>query len=204
LDTLDTLAYGIEDRLYLNITDRCTLRCQFCPKSQGRYALRRYNLRLQALPTEDQLLNALPADFSPYQEVVFCGYGEPTLRLKLLLKTAQHIKAMNPHAHIRVNTDGLVNRVYRRNVLPLLQGNIDTLSVSLNAQDADHYALHCQPRFPDAYPALLAFLAEAPRWIPHVTATAIEGLSGVDIPACARLAARLGISFRARYLDRLG
>jgi hypothetical protein len=51
---------------------------------------------------------------------------------------------------------------------------------------------------------MLAFLEQAPKYIPEVTATAIDGLEGVDIAACERIARKLGVQFRRRELDKVG
>ncbi len=198
---MDTLAYSIGDRLYLNITDRCTLRCRFCPKHRGSREVRGYDLTLRHRPSVQEVLEAA-GDPSAYREVVFCGYGEPTLRLKALLAIAEAIKARG--GRVRLNTDGLANRVHRRDVLPELKGRIDALSVSMNAQDEATYERHCRPALRGSYGAMLAFLKEAPRHIPEVTATAIDGLPGVDIAACAAKARALGVAFRRRVLDNVG
>lgn len=198
---LQTIAYRIRDSLYLNITDRCTLVCCFCPKHNGSYQVHQHQLELERLPTAAELIAAV-GDPTRFHEVVFCGYGEPTLRLKVLLEVARAVKARG--GRVRVNTDGLANLVHKRDTLPEMAGLIDAVSVSMNAADAAAYARHCQPRLPGAYDAMLAFLAAAPRYIPSVTATAIEGLEGVDIAACERLASQLGVAFRARQLDVVG
>ena len=78
------LSYVIGDRLYLNLTDRCTLACAFCPKTQGFNQVHDYDLTLEQRPEIDQMIAAI-GDPSAYAEVVFCGFGEPTLRLKPLL-----------------------------------------------------------------------------------------------------------------------
>jgi TatD family-associated radical SAM protein len=195
------VSYRIGDRLYLNITDRCTLGCRFCPKNNGSYRVHDYDLRLEHRPDEQEILEAV-GDPSGYAEVVFCGYGEPTLRLKVLLSVAAEIRRRG--GRVRVNTDGLASLVNKRDTLPELGACVDALSVSLNAQDAAVYERHCQPALPGAYEHLISFLERAPAWVPEVTATAIDGLEGVDIPACERLAARLGVRFRRRVLDRVG
>jgi TatD family-associated radical SAM protein len=198
---MSQISYTIGDRLYLNITDRCTLGCTFCPKNRGDRQLHQYDLTLDHLPTAQELIDAI-GDPSVYSEVVFCGYGEPTLRLKVLLEVARYIKAHG--GRVRVNTDGLANLVHKRNVLPELGECVDALSVSLNAQNAEVYERHCVPALPGSYDAVLAFLQEAPRYVAEVTATALDGLEGVDIPACERLAAELGVQFRKRTLGRVG
>lgn len=197
----DQLSYQIGDRLYLNITDRCTLECRFCPKTQDRPEVRGYDLRLSERPTVEQLIASV-GDPARYAEVVFCGFGEPTLRLKVLLEVARWIKAHG--GRVRVNTDGLANLVHKDYTLPLLGECVDAISVSMNAQNAAVYEEHCQPALPGSYEQMLDFLRAAPRHIPEVTATAIRGLSGVDIAACARLAKTLGVAFRARELDKVG
>lgn len=197
----DTIGYAIADRLYLNITDRCTLRCSFCPKHNGSRQVHQYDLTLRRRPESDQVIGAV-GDPTRYSEVVFCGYGEPTLRLGVLLAVARHVKECG--GRVRVNTDGLANRAHRRNVLPALGQWVDALSVSLNAQNASLYAHYCRPALVSAYPAVLNFLQMAPRYIEEVTATAIDGLDGVDIEACERIARRAGVKFRRRVLDVVG
>jgi len=198
---LQTIAYPIRDSLYLNITDRCTLECRFCPKHNGSYQVHQHHLKLACLPSAAEVI-AAAGDPARYREVVFCGYGEPTLRLKVLLEVARAVKVRG--GRVRINTDGLANLVHKRNVLPEMAGLVDAVSVSMNAADPATYARHCRPRMQGAYDAMLAFVATAPRYIPKVTATAIAGLEGVDIAACERLAASLGAAFRARQLDVVG
>ena len=201
MSTTQTIAYPIDDRLYLSITDRCTLACRFCPKTQGSTQVHDYDLSMDHRPSTQEIIDAM-GDISRYAGVVFCGYGEPTLRLKVLLEVAREIKRQG--GHVRVNTDGLANRVNKRNVLPEMAGLVDALSVSLNAQNETIYDRHCDPSLPGSWQAVVDFLGLAPQWIPDVTATAIHGLDGVDIGQCRLLANRLGVKFRQRELDQVG
>jgi len=196
-----TISYTIGDRLYLNITDRCTLECAFCPKHNSSNRVHDYDLSLDHRPTQDEIIASIgnPADYS---QVVFCGFGEPTLRLKVLLRTAEYIKSAG--GRVRINTDGLANLVHKRNVLPELARSVDALSVSMNAQEESVYLRHCLPALPGSYAAMLKFLTAAPRYIGDVTATAIDGLDGVDIAACEALAKERGVTFRRRELDKVG
>lgn len=199
--TSHTISYTIGDRLYLNITDRCTLECAFCPKHNDSYQVHDYDLSLDHRPTQDEIIGAI-GNPAVYREIVFCGYGEPTLRLKVLLSTAAYIKSAG--GRVRVNTDGLANRVHKRNVLPELAEYVDSVSVSMNAQDEPTYRRHCLPALPGSFTAMLEFLRLAPRYIGDVTATAIDGLEGVDIEACEALAKNCGVRFRRRELDVVG
>jgi TatD family-associated radical SAM protein len=195
------ISYTIGDRLYLNITDRCTLECAFCPKTLGSLQVHEYDLTLDHRPSAAEIIASIE-DPAKYAEVVFCGYGEPTLRLNVLLEVAHWVKAHG--GKVRINTDGLANLVHKRNVLPELAPCVDSLSVSLNAQNEEVYNRHCIPALPGSYDALLDFLKQAPSYIPEVSATAVEGLEGVDIAACERIAKELGVGFRKRTLGLVG
>jgi TatD DNase family protein len=195
------IAYPLHGNCYLNLTSRCTLRCSFCPKFNGTWRVKDVDLRLHRVPSAEQVIAAV-GDPGHFQEIVFCGLGEPTLRLSAVLTVAGRLRAQG--ARIRLNTDGLASRVHGRDVTPELAGRIDALSVSLNAQNAEVYNRHCRPRIPGAYAAMLDFVRRARRYVPDVTVTAIDGLPGVDVGACAEIAQGLGVKFRRRVLDNVG
>ncbi len=197
----DTLVYTIENKLYINLTDRCSLACKFCPKHNQSKQVHEYNLTLSERPDPLKIIDLI-GDPKRYDEVVFCGFGEPTLRLKALLLIANSIKANG--GKTRLNTDGLANLFHKEDVIPLLSTCIDAVSISLNAQNEFVYQQHCVPSLPHSYPALLAFIERASQWIPDVTVTAIDGLAGVDIEACKRIAHERGAKFRPRTLDVVG
>jgi len=161
-----------------------------------------YDLTLEQRPQVDEIIQSI-GDPRTYDEIVFCGYGEPTLRLKVLKQVAGWIKEHG--GKVQINTDGLANLVNKRNVLPELKGLVDALSVSMNAQEESVYNKHCQPALPGSFQAMLDFLQQAPGWIPNVTATAIDGLADVDIDACKKLARERGVEFQSRRtLDNVG
>ena len=196
------LTYAIGDRLYINLTDGCSLKCRFCFKNNGEgpYA-GDYDLHLERQPATKEIRDALP-DLADYSEVVFCGFGEPTLRLPTLLELAEYFQRQK--MPVRLNTDGLANRIYRRDITPQFAGRIDRISVSLNAQDAETYKALCNPPWPDAFDYLLDFIRNAKNHVQEVSATAVEGLEGVDIEAVRALAEdELGIAFRPRERDRI-
>ncbi|MBT8440114.1 MAG: radical SAM protein [Gammaproteobacteria bacterium] len=195
------IAYPIRNSLYLSITDRCTLVCEFCPKTHGDYHVQGYDLEMDHRPEVDEILQSLP-ELESYDEIVFCGFGEPTLRLKTLLAVATEIKKRDKK--IRLNTDGLGNLVNKRNILPELGAVVDSVSISINAQNEEVYNQLCQPQLPGSYQAMLEFVRQAPAYIDDVTVTAINGLENVDINACRQMATELGVKFRQRELDRVG
>jgi len=201
MSSLQQIAYPIRNSLYLSINDRCTLVCDFCPKTHGDYQVQGYDLEMNHRPGVEEILRNIP-ELEPYDEIVFCGYGEPTLRLKTLISVAHELK--HKGMQIRLNTDGLGNLVHKRNILPDLSGVIDRVSISMNAQNEEVYNRHCQPQLAGSYQAMLEFVRQAPGYINDVTVTAINGLAGVDIELCRQLAEEMGVKFRERELDRVG
>jgi len=195
------VAYKIRNSLYLNLTNRCTNACTFCAKRRD-YHVKGHLLRLPGEPTVAEVL-VLVGDPAAYEEIVFCGFGEPLLRLEDVKEIAGKLKERG--AKVRVNTDGLANLVHGRDVLPELSGLVDALSVSLNAPDAETYARICpNPYGASSFTALLDFLREAPKHVPSVAATAVA-LPGLDTEAVRRLAETIpGVSFRLRSYNEVG
>ena len=195
------IAYKIRNSLYLNITNRCTNYCTFCAKFKS-YTVKGHYLRLPEEPTEAEIFNAIGPNPEEYDEVVFCGYGEPLLRLDIVRAVGLRLKKMG--AKIRIDTDGLANLVHGRNVLPELKF-VDTISVSLNAPESRSYQEIVKTPYGDnAYPAIFFFLREAKKHIAKVAATAVS-VPGVDMEACRKVAEdELGVLFRVREYNRVG
>lgn len=198
----DTVGYTLKGNRYLNLTNRCgMLRCAFCPKFNGTWSVKEYNMRLQHNPSIEELVEAA-GEPGEYNEVVFCGMGESTARLDVMLEVARRLRAKGI-TRLRLNTNGLANQMYGRDVAPEIAAVIPTISVSLNAQDEETYIRHCRPKFPGAYASMLGFVESAHKAGADVTVTAVDGLPGVDVKACAAIAEKLGVKFRRRVLDDL-
>jgi TatD DNase family protein len=194
------IAYRIRDSLYLNITNRCSNRCSFCAKFDD-FTVKGHYLRLDHEPDAAEVLAAVQ-QHSGFDEVVFCGYGEPLLRLELVKEVAAALKRQG--IRIRINTDGQANLAYGRNILPELAGLVDAVSVSLNAADAATYARLCNTPFgEEGFRGVCDFLTEARRHIPSVTASAVT-VPGLDVEAVRRLAESLGAVFREREYAEVG
>lgn len=192
------IAYRIRDSLYLNITNRCSNRCSFCAKFSD-FFVKGHFLKLDHEPSFAEVMAAV-GDTSGYDEIVFCGYGEPLLRLELVREVAAALKARG--CRIRINTDGQANLVHGRNILPELAGIVDTISVSLNAADAATYVNLCRTPFGESgFTAVCDFLREARNHVPLVVASAVT-VPGLDIEPVMKLAEALGVAFRKReYAD---
>ncbi len=194
------IAYPIRDSLYLNVTNRCTNNCSFCVRMKGDF-VKGHMLRLKREPSARDLEEAI-GDPKRYAEIVFCGYGEPLMRLDVVREVAKWVKEKG--GRVRVNTNGQGNLVNGRDVLPELAGLVDSFSISLDAQDEETYERLCKPLHKEAFRALLDFISGAVRYVPDVQVTVVE-TEGVDIEACRSLARDLGVEkLRIRKLDVVG
>ncbi|MDP3040636.1 MAG: TatD family nuclease-associated radical SAM protein, partial [Deltaproteobacteria bacterium] len=195
------IVYPIRNSLYLNLTNRCSNLCTFCAKKAS-YVVKGHDLELSREPSAEELVQAV-GDPQRYQEIVFCGFGEPLLRLETVKTVAAELKKKG--ARVRIDTDGQANLVYGRNILPELKGLVDAVSVSLNAESPEKYQRLCRSPFgEESFHGILDFIREAKKVIPEVVAT-IVAMPGVDVEACRRLAEEeLGVKFKRRAYDEVG
>jgi len=199
-DQSTKIAYKIRNSLYLNITNRCSNRCSFCAKFDD-FTVKGHNLLLDGEPSFAEVMAALGQP-EGIEEVVFCGYGEPLIRLDLVKQVAGELKKRG--IPVRINTDGQANLVHGRNILPELAGLVDSISISLNAPDAATYREICNTPFgATGFEAVCTFIREARQHIPQVVASAVT-VHGIDIEACRRLAESLGAEFRVREYAEVG
>jgi len=194
-----SIAYRIRNSLYLNITNRCSNRCSFCVRYRSDF-VKGHNLSLSREPATADIKAAIgdPAD---YDEVVFCGYGEPTMRLDIVKEVAAWVREKG--GRVRLNTNGHGSLINGRNIVPELSGLLDEVSVSLDAQDAETYERLCSPELPGSFDAVLDFIRASAAALPTVKATVVD-MEGVDIEACRRLAESLGAELRIRDYDVVG
>ena len=203
-DKTAKIVYQIRKSLYLNLTNRCTNNCCFCVRNDTTY-VKGHNLKLSQEPSIEELWQATTAeDPGRYQEVVFCGLGEPTLRLEVIKEIARRLKTRG--IRVRLNTNGQGNLIHARNILPELEGLIDAISVSLNAEDKEKYYHLCHPIFGlDTYDQVKEFIRGAKRYIPQVGVTVLDMPWEIDLSKCQEIAEKeLGVSFRIREYNILG
>ena len=197
-----SIVYDYFGGLYINITNRCPARCEFCIKNFTGSLGSADSLVLDREPTVDEVIEELKAwNVDSYDEVVFCGYGEPTCRLYDMLEVCRRLKEITA-TPIRVNTNGHASLILKENTPPLFKGLVDCVSISLNAADPDTYVRLCRPRFgEDAYTGMLKFAREVVYYVPKVILTAIRGtVPDEDLERCAEIAREIGAGFRIRDL----
>lgn len=193
----DTIYYEAYGNLYLNITNRCSANCVFCIRdiSDGVYG---YNLRLSHEPTVDEIINDLKTlDLSKYKEVVFTGFGEPTIRLDELLKVTRYLNERN--IVVRLDTNGHAGLIHPdRNVISeLKEAGLNAVSVSLNAESEELYNELCRPIYDNSYQAMLDFTKEVLDAGIHTRMTVV-GVPEIDIEKCERIAHDIGADFHVR------
>lgn len=195
----DKYIYQIRNSLYINLTNRCTNRCDFCPRPKEP-VVKGYYLKLRKEPTVERIIKEI-GNPNNFDEVVFCGYGEPTIRLGTVKKIAKWIK--DNGGKTRLNTNGHANMIASRNIVPELKDLFDIISISLNFHDKDLYLKHCRPIFgKKTWGGLLEFIKEAKKISPKVILTVVEGYKDVDINKCKKIANDLKVDFRRRTYYR--
>ena len=189
---------GHESSLYVNLTNRCTNRCTFCIRNNADGIGGGTQLWLSHEPSVDEVIAALlEYDPSKYDEVVFCGYGEPTIRIDELIAVAKWLKE-HYNVKTRINTNGHANEFHGRDVTPLFAGTIDTVSVSLNAANAEEYDQLCRSIYGErAYEILLDFAKEAKKHT-NVVLSIVDIMEPEDIEACKKIAADAGVPLKIR------
>jgi TatD family-associated radical SAM protein len=195
-----TIVYKVHNNLYVNLTNRCSSSCTFCLRQTRDHMENSNVLWLEHEPDFEEVKQAFAQyDVSSFDEIVFCGFGEPTERLPLLLQTAAYIKETY-HKPIRINTNGQGDLINGRSIAPELSGLIDTVSISLNTPDAEKYQALVRSSFGDAaYPAMLRFAEEAKKYVPHVVMTTVATtLSSEEEEKCRQICEKLGVTYRIR------
>jgi TatD DNase family protein len=200
LDEDARITYEIRDCLYLNITNRCTNACDFCMRNQTGF-VKGHNLRLEKEPSAEEILRAI-GNPDKYREIVFCGYGEPTLRLDIVSAVSKELKAKG--CRVRVVTNGHGDIINGRRITKDIAGIVDKVSVSLNADTEEAYGRICKPQFGSAaYTAVIDFIKDCAANGIEAEVTCLD-LPGVDIAKCERIAREAGGKFRLRRYGIVG
>lgn len=196
-----TITYELGKSLYVNITNRCSNACTFCIRKDEPTVNGVDELWLEREPTEEEIRkDILKRDLNQYDELVFCGYGEPSYRLDEICRIAEAVKEVYP-IQTRLNTNGHGNLIFKKDMTPRLEGVIDTVSISLNAKNKEEYDELCRPVFKDAFNALIDFGRRAKEYT-KVVFTIVNILPEEDQEACRKICASIGAPLRVRcYID---
>lgn len=192
------ILYTYKNQVYANITNKCDCSCTFCIRSLKDSVGDAQTLWHQTDPTLEEIKAAMDDfDFAGYDELVFCGYGEPTCALDILLESARYAKETYG-VSIRLNTNGLGNLYHARNIVPELAAVIDSVSISLNAPTAEKYDAVTRPQFENAFPAMLDFASLSQAAFSHTQLSIVDVLPKEEIAQCQRIADERGIFLKIR------
>ncbi len=198
-----TIVYPIKNKLYLNITNHCPCRCNFCLRHNDVGVQGSDPLWLDHEPSYQEILDALNKwNLNQYEELVFCGYGEPTERLDVLLDLCHHIRSLST-IPIRLNTIGLSDLIHNRSTAQEFHGLIDTVSISLNTNNPEEFLAMTNSKFGiNSYSALLAFAKDCTIHIPQVILTVVDKVCSVDVQKeCGKIANSMGATLRIRPFE---
>ncbi len=198
-----TILYKVHNNLYVNLTNKCSCACTFCLRQTRDHMEDSDSLWLEHEPSFEEVKEAFSkVDVSQYDEIVFCGFGEPTERIDVLIQTAKFIKEKYQKP-IRINTNGQANLINGRDITKDLQGCIDTISISLNTPNEKEYNEIVRSQFGNqAYQAMIDFVKKVKQYVPNVILSTVETtITKEEEKQCSKICEELGVTYRIRPFE---
>ena len=195
-----TILYKVHNNLYVNLTNKCPCACTFCLRQTRDSMDDSGSLWLEHEPSYEEVINEFSKfNMDEYEEVVFCGFGEPTERIDVLLQVAEYVKNTY-NKKTRINTNGLGNLVNNMDITPRLEGLIDTVSISLNTPNKERFYELTRSKFGiDSFDALISFAKEAKRYVPNVVLTTVATtITHEEEQQCQAICDSIGATYRIR------
>lgn len=195
--------YEVGNNLYVNLTNKCPCNCTFCIRNHADGAYGSESLWLEHEPSVEEILADMKKlDIAKYEEIVFCGYGEPTCRLDALTSAAGNLKALPYCPPLRINTNGLGDLINGRSIAKELCDFMDIISVSLNAGTKDEHMKVTRPKFDNAWEAMQKFTADCVQQkSAQVIMSVVDVIPAEQIEAARSVAESLGAVLRVRTYD---
>ncbi len=194
---MDTYVYILENKIYINLTNRCTNNCDFCIRRDHK-DMDGQVLWIKEEPTAEDVIEQLPQNLDDFDsEIVFCGYGEPTYNLETLDEVASYLHCIDKTT--RINTNGQANLIHGQDVTDVIVTSCDVINVSLNECNAQKYQRHCRSKFGEkAYDELIEFAKLCKQRGGNVVFSVVDSIGESDVAECQKLADKLGIPLRIR------
>lgn len=195
-----TILYDYKESLYINITNQCPCACVFCIRKETNHLGNSGSLWLDHEPTVEEIKNEFDKfDLKKYDEIVFCGYGEPLVRLNEVIEVAKYIRSIS-NIKVRINTNGLSDLIHNKKTAVLLKDYIDSVSISLNAPNKTRYNEVTKPKFGEkSFDALLDFARDCKKYIKEVNFSVVDEISDTEIEESQKLANEMNITLRVRH-----
>lgn len=194
------ITYVVDGSLYVNMTNKCSNRCEFCIRNNGDGAYGSDSLWLEREPTLNEALESIFAhDLTKYPELIFCGYGEPSYRLEDVVEIVKAVKEKCPGIKIRINTNGHSDLIFERDTAPMYN-LFDVVSISLNTPSPERYQEICHSIFGEqSHGALITFAKNVKKFVPIVVLSVVrQTLTETEIDECQRIANDAGVTLRIR------
>lgn len=201
-DLSDMEAQGFARKIYINITNKCNCACTFCLRNTKE--MNEHNsLWIKKEPTAVEIIEVFEKyDWSNLEEIVFCGFGEPTMCIDVVLEVARYLKEKHKEIPTRMNTNGSGSRHNGRDITKELSGLIDTISISLNASDARKYYEITRSRYgEEAYEDMLQFAVACKKYVPNVVLSVVDCIGEEEIAACKKVCEERGLNLRVRPFE---
>ena len=193
------IIYRYKKQVYFNITNKCPCRCTFCIRNTEDAIGEASNLWFEHEPALEEIYKAIDEfDFSDCNEVVFCGYGEPTMALENLIAVSKYIRERYPF-RIRLNTNGLSDLIHKRSTAEEICQAVDSISISLNMPDAASYNEVVRPAYGEkSFDAMLKFAQDCKKYTENVKFTVVDCIGEENVEKSRKVAEKLGIPLRVR------
>lgn len=189
--------YQLGESLYINITNRCDSNCTFC-KRKTNPIIDRYNLKMnkEEEPDAGVFISEI-GDPKRFKEIVFCGFGEPTVRWNVVREVARYVKEHG--GRTRLDTNGHGNFINKRNIIPEMKNIIDVVSISLNTFDPRQYSeiMQVETRL---FNEMISFAKTSKAYVEKVIMTVVD-IDKIDIEKARQIVEqKIGAEFRVRHL----
>ncbi|MCD8217541.1 MAG: TIGR04100 family radical SAM protein [Clostridiales bacterium] len=194
------ILYKVHNGLYANLTNKCPCACTFCLRQTTDHVGESGRLWLEREPSLEEVIAAFDKfDMDQFEEFVFCGFGEPTEALPVLLPVADYVKK-SFDKKIRINTNGMGNLIWQRDITPEFEGRIDTVSISLNTPDAKRYQELVRSKFGDgSFEAMLDFAKRCTEHVSQVILSTVDTtITHEEEARCRKICEEIGVTYRIR------
>lgn len=197
---MDNYVYILNNKIYINLTNRCSNNCDFCIRN-GKQGMNDTKLWIENEPTVEDIIDQLPIDMDKYdQEVVFCGFGEPTYNCEALDGVASYLHCIDKTT--RINTNGQANLINKQDVSDLIVTSCDVINISLNECNATKYQQHCKSIYGEkAFDALIEFATLCKQRGGKVIFSVVDSIGAQDVESCKKIAEKMGVGFRVRVKE---
>lgn len=197
------ILYEVHNGLYVNMTNKCPCACTFCLRQTKDEMEGSGSLWLEKEPSVEEVKAEFAKfDMNKYEELVFCGFGEPTERLDDVLRVAEFVKE-NYNIPIRINTNGLGDLINQKNTAPLYEGKIDTVSISLNTPNPKKYFEIVRPKFGEkSFDAMLKFAENVKNYVKKTVLTTVHTtITEDEEKQCRQICDKIGVTYRIRPFE---